>query len=70
MSERERYLNAVESRYAIWGGQVAGFHSTRRNEALPLVPFFAAILKVRSSRLGALVDVNRVIIGIRFSRAC
>ena len=31
------------------------FHSTRRNDGAPLVPLFAAMLKVRSSRLGFFV---------------
>ena len=47
-----RHQNVVWPRHAPWGGQVAGFHSTRRNEGLPLMPFVAAMLKVRLSRIG------------------
>ena len=48
---------------------MAGFHSTRRNESLPLVPFFAAILKVRLSRTGTFAGVNLVPTDFHFHRA-
>lgn len=66
LSERGRYLDTLGPHRAIWGGQVAGFHTTRRNAAMPLVPFFAAILKVHPSRLGALGNSNLMSPGIRF----
>ena len=37
---------------------------------MPLVPFFAAILKVRPSRLGPFGDANPMLIGIRFHGTC
>ena len=49
--------NSVAPRHAPWVGQIAGFHSTRRNEALPVVPLFAAILKVRVPRTEAFARV-------------
>lgn len=68
LSRQGRYLNVVGPAHGIWGGQVAGFHSTRRNEGLPVVPVFAAVLKVRLSRLGAFLDVNSMLIGIWIPR--
>lgn len=49
LSQQGRYLNVVGLAHGVWGGQVAGFHSTRRNEGLPVVPFFAAVLKASGS---------------------
>ena len=66
LPERADYLNAVGHRRVLWAGQVAGFHSTRRNEGMPLVPFFAAMLKVRLSRIRTSVDPNPMFKGIRF----
>ena len=63
------YRHSAGPHHTLWGGQVAGFHSTRKNEALPLMPFFAAVLKVRLSRMGAFADVDMVFAGIHFYRA-
>jgi len=56
------HRNVVVSR----GGQVAGFHSTRRNEGLHVMPLFAAMLKVRLSRARAFAGANIVFVGVRF----
>ena len=69
LSAQWNHRNAVWFRHAAWGGQVAGFHSTRRNEGVPLMPFFAAILKVRPSHMEVLVDINVVFTGVQFHRA-
>jgi len=61
--------NVVGSCHPHLGGHVAGFHSTRRNEGLPLVPFFAAVLKVRLSCMVAFAGINLMFTDVRFHRA-
>ena len=61
LSDQWGSQNTVVSYHTPWGGQVAGFHSTRKNEALPFMPFFAAILKVSLSRMRAFADTNPVL---------
>ena len=69
LPDQWRRRNVVGLRQAPWGGQVAGFHSTRRNEGLPLFPFFAAVLKVPLPHTGVFVGINLMFAGVQFHRA-
>ena len=62
------FRNVVGPRHIPWGGQVAVFHSTRRNEASPL-PFFAVMLKVRLLSVRTYADINLTFIDVRFHGA-
>ena len=69
LSDQWKYQNPVGPRHTPWGGQVASFHSTRRNEGLPFMPFFAVILKVRLLNMGAFAVVNLMHTDVRFHGA-
>jgi len=58
--------NTPGLRHAPWAMQVAGFHSTRRNE-VPWGPLLAAVLKARSLYIGALTDINLASADVHFN---